>query len=167
MNKQTTNAIKSLVLAAVLSIVPACQKAAVNTNGANTNTVETNSNVTKNTVPPVSENNSNTVAPVSDDNADSKSETKSGGKLAQRIVGKWEGKSPDGKDIGLDFKADNTVYAIGEGADEKPAKYKVIDEENVELITPQEKPQTLKLIVKGDKMTITGEGGKIELTKVN
>lgn len=168
MNKQTTNAIKSLVLAAILSVVPACQTASVNTNGANTNAVESSSNINKDAVPPVAENNSNTDAPVSEDNADSKSsDNGKGEKLAQRIVGMWEGKNPEGEKIALDFRDDNMVYPVSDGKTEKPAKYKVIDEENVELTTPDEKPEIFKIKVKGNKMTVTADTMTIELTKAN
>ena len=165
MKKQTTNAIKLLALAVFLAVVPACQTTTVSenkTNNSNAVVVEPVSNANTN-----SANNLNTVEPVSNDNADSKSETKSDEKLTQRILGVWEGTNPAGDKVSLEFKDDNLVYPNSKDKKEKPAKYKVIDEGNVELTTPDEKPEIYKIKVNGDKMSIIGETGtNIELTKV-
>ena len=162
MKKQISKAVKPLVLAVLLSIVPACQTASVSDNKTNGNTAVVKPSENTNTNSSVT---SNTDAPVSAENSDSKSETKSDEKLAQRIIGVWEGKNPQGSKIALEFKDDNLVYPISDGKTEKPAKYKVIDDETAELTTPDEKPETFKITVKGDKMTINADTAVIELTK--
>lgn len=180
MKKQMINMMSSFVMAAFLLTMLACQQpAADNKNAGNMNSVTPVSNSNTNSTNSGAGGNSNVAKPVSESTAndsavektagdDSASEKKSDEKLAQRIIGLWEGKNPTGQKIGLDFRADNKVYPVDdskEGKPEKPATYKVVDEENVELTTPDAKPETWTIKVKGDKMTIDAGGGKLEFTK--
>jgi hypothetical protein len=146
-----------------------------------------NKNVNINAVPPVANTNltmpaanSNTNATVENSNlgatnSNSNGKTsegnsgaaKSGEKLAQRIIGVWEGKGPTGQKVGLDFRSDGKVYPVGGTKAEEPAPYKIIDEENAELTTPDAKAEIFKIKVEGNKMTVSADGGKIELTKAN
>ena len=174
MKKQTITAINSLMIAAFLLVLSACQKppGADNKNTGNANSTAPVSNA--NSANSGSGENSNAGKSVSNNNAgektsgeDSASEKKSDEKLAQRIIGLWEGKSPTGEKIGLDFRTDNKVYPVGSSKkdEDKPAQYKVVDEETVELTTPDEKPETWTIKVNGDKMVINADTAKLEFTK--
>lgn len=150
-----------LLIAAITLFVASCGNlgANVNQNGvANSNAGAVNDNSAENASGKV-ENSS-----VSETNS---SDEKTGDeKLEQRIIGKWEGKNPKGDNIGLDFRADKQVFAYsGDKIEEKPATYTVIDEKNVDLTTPDAKPEIFKISVEGDIMTVNADTGKFELTK--
>lgn len=80
--------------------------------------------------------------------------------LAKSIVGTWEGSR-------VKFIFSDSEMTIDDNESKKTAKYKVVDEETIEIQPPGQSPLKSKVKISGDTMTIEDRGKPLTLKRIS